>query len=789
MQEQYAWVDWFNELAQKIAGVGADGLAEFASRIQWRDDGKQAPILRYGPNNVDPFSFVYTLAANCGSRPSRTRIVQSASDVFELQASLPVDLDEAFYFPQGLPLASLFHSADDGNPELLWEMFRDALRGIDAISADTFHQVLQIKNVGAAKLTQALFLVDGKTFVPYDKSTRFLLPGDAPKTPDWSRYRRAIQELQRAFPGARLCEINLYGYLRSRGELPGRVAYQVSSNVYNDGLDHWHDFDINSCVYTGGQAPDTEFGALIEDGVRAYPLQEPEAGDLVLARNAGNGKAVGVVWINEYKQSMTAQSRMHVLWLNKTDAALDAGFSLGRGFSRAYKIENAFRRCEPYGPTFAVLDRLRLVSGLTTAAVLGALREVQQLGREGFIARYGPVDRPETRWINYDDERYEMIPVWRAAFGHVQDSKALTPDDERYEAHSDVVQSVFEELGFTVVTDGDAEPVDKSIGQPLNQILYGPPGTGKTWNTVSLALAIVEGDPNALGDRGRFDELAFDPAEKNVGNIAMVTFHQNYAYEDFVEGIRPVLTEDSVGLQYELRGGVFKNIAAAARSRSTERFVLVIDEINRGNVARIFGELITLIEEGRRLGQADETQVTLPYSNERFGVPSNLYLIGTMNTADRSIQLLDTALRRRFAFVEMMPEPNHPDMASIEGLDCPLLLQTINDRIAVLLDREHQIGHTYLLGVTNVEALGERFKAQIFPLLQEYFFDDWSKIKAVLGRSPFVVERRVDAKLEDLDLTDDDLTVYERLSNDNDAWASEEAYRAIYESDVAPAGG
>ena len=154
----------------------------------------------------------------------------------------------------------------------------------------------------------------------------------------------------------------------------------------------------------------------------------------------------------------------------------------------------------------------------------------------------------------------------------------------------------------------------------------------------------------------------------------MITFHQNFAYEDFIEGIRPVLGEENT-LAYEMRPGIFKLLVEAAKERQHERFVLIVDEINRGNIAKIFGDLITLIEDSRRTGRADETYVTLPYSGERFGVPDNLYLIGTMNTADRSIQLLDTALRRRFTFIEMMPDPEHEGICrDIDGIDCTKLL-------------------------------------------------------------------------------------------------------------------
>ena len=294
--------------------------------------------------------------------------------------------------------------------------------------------------------------------------------------------------------------------------------------------------------------------------------------------------------------------------------------------------------------------------------------------------------------------------------------------------------------------ESEADPAVETVSErkhyPFNQILYGPPGTGKTWKTTGLSLEIVgEADSEATADRQKIHDLRFDP-HSGEGWIAMVTFHQNFTYEDFVEGIRPVLNSDEE-LAYEMRAGVFKRLVQKAIERRAERFVLIIDEINRGNIAKIFGELITLMEGSRRIGQADETHVTLPYSGESFGIPDNLYVIGTMNTADRSIQLLDTALRRRFTFVEMMPDPDHEGICrNIEGVDCSKLLRTMNDRIAALLDREHQIGHTYLLGVDRIDALSEAVRNRIFPLLQEYFFDDWAKIWAVLGRNAFIRSRK-----------------------------------------------
>ncbi len=432
-----------------------------------------------------------------------------------------------------------------------------------------------------------------------------------------------------------------------------------------------------------------------------------------------------------------------------------------------------------------------------------------------------------------------------------------------------------------------------------NTILYGPPGTGKTYHTVNYAVAIIEGTPlEKIRAEPHGDVLARFQSYREAGQIAFVTFHQSYGYEDFIEGIRPVAPnagEKVAGLSYKVQNGVFKEFCERAErapdgdtggdygfsahstvwkvslggagenpiktdcmkngyirigwdeygedlSGETEfkhggkailnafynvmqpgdivlscasvnsfdaigvitgeaewgpdfphmkrfrnvkwlargldlksaRFALekelaaatvyrlkttpahvagvlrallgtntpapprvfIIDEINRGNISKIFGELITLIETEKRKGKPECVPVKLPCSQSEFAVPDNVWILGTMNTADRSIALLDTALRRRFRFREMMPDSSVLDGIEVDGVPVSGILDTLNRRLEALYDREHTLGHAWFLPLREtptVERLGAVFRDSVIPLLQEYFYDDYEKIRLVLG--------------------------------------------------------
>jgi 5-methylcytosine-specific restriction endonuclease McrBC GTP-binding regulatory subunit McrB len=236
--------------------------------------------------------------------------------------------------------------------------------------------------------------------------------------------------------------------------------------------------------------------------------------------------------------------------------------------------------------------------------------------------------------------------------------------------------------------------------------------------------------------------------DKEIKRYVFTTFHQSYAYEDFIEGIKPVIVEGEADgdVNYRIEEGVFKDLCRRAELDPDNSYAIFIDEINRANVSAVFGELITLIEQDKRKGMPNGMSAILPYSKKPFSVPNNVDIYGTMNTADRSIEALDTALRRRFSFVEMMPKPELLSKKEYYGINLQALLERINMRIEALIDRDHTIGHAYLIDVESDDDLKKAFKDKIIPLLQEYFYGDYGKIGLVLGEG-FVMKDQVESSI------------------------------------------
>ncbi|PNS01207.1 GTPase [Petrotoga mexicana DSM 14811] len=575
-----------------------------------------------------------------------------------------------------------------------------------------------------------------------------------------------------------------------------------------------------------------------------------------------------------------------------------------------------------------------------------------------FISEYYGITVPKENCSG--DDYVEFLNTLKNKIN--EDSPNLTFPELSYNAWSEESKNPQAELTESITYNqrtmqGEATSKDGIWAKNKNIILYGPPGTGKTYSTIQYAVAIIEDKPLSEVKSEDYQEVFKRYLKyKDAGLIAFVTFHQSFSYEEFIEGIRPVVSSDengesTGGIEYVIQDGVFKLFCNKAgtpiraddtsfdlgigknptvwkvtlkgagdnqirtecmenghirigwdgygeitsdatdytqyddnpilnafynkmqigdivmscySSRTIDAIgvitgepewhdeyseykrlrkvkwlvkginedivdfnagkilnglsvaklsvsatdavqilrkvnpklfdqnvkipnrVFIIDEINRGNISKIFGELITLIEPSKRIGAFEELRATLPYSRQDFGVPDNVFIIGTMNTADRSIAMIDTALRRRFEFVEMKPDTDILKGVRVKNIDISNMLDIINKRIIVLLDREHTIGHSYLLPLKTdptIETLAAIFKKRIIPLLQEYFYDDYEKIQLVLGDNQktddtprFIVKKRADNKL--FGNTDVDFPEYYVINSE--AFSGIEAYEFLH---------
>jgi 5-methylcytosine-specific restriction protein B len=282
--------------------------------------------------------------------------------------------------------------------------------------------------------------------------------------------------------------------------------------------------------------------------------------------------------------------------------------------------------------------------------------------------------------------------------------------------------------------DGIKGRIREVLEHKSQVILYGPPGTGKTYWAEKAALDLA-----AFQAYGKFyDQLMPEQQVEIRGNAATgfvrtCCFHPAYGYEDFLEGYRPEPMTD--GMSFVLQPGIFKQLCKDAQQQPDKHFYLIIDEINRGDIPRIFGELLTVLEKDKR-----GRKIILPLSREEFSVPSNVFVIGTMNTADRSISLLDAALRRRFGFIELMPDSLLFGNHSIDGIPLALWFDALNARICEHVGKDArnlQIGHSYLLPggklVKDMASFKRSLQDEIIPLLEEYCYQDFTALQKILG--------------------------------------------------------
>jgi hypothetical protein len=634
----YDWVPFYGSICNKIAVLSADPEKRESSLLDIARNTFQPghAILKY--TTIDPFSYIYALAQR-NTKNQRSEIFTRAKIALDIVEEIPTD----HLFPTPTPnTKSLFFFEGNyvsnieefvGNT-CLWNLFYQVYYG-ETIDESDFLNVLSLKNVGFTKLSQAMFLINPKKYIPFDTQMNSL---PLPELTDLKHlvskidiegintFNQTIEKLKSNFPGCELYEVNLLNvFINLANEDQLRISskyFQVSSwaDGQNDS-DYFDAFVENNAVWTGGSAGQT--------GARVYPLTEFHRGDIALVRRGTKWLGgIGIVLNNDYAPNgFSNEASIQILWLAK-EARKIGDVALGQrdGFSHA--SENTIRKFrEVYPEAFIFLDSIR---------------------------------KKQKVMINHSAEKYK------------------------------------------------------------NLILQGPPGTGKTRLAKQIAEWLTRDEEKQLSLIEAIDKQIFQKEPEIEGNeqINLIQFHPSYTYEDFVRGIK--VNADGDKISYDVENRILAAFAQEASKPENQHkaFVLIIDEINRANLTSVLGELIYALEYR---GKNVNSLYKLNGGTNEIMLPHNLYIIGTMNTADRSVSHIDYAIRRRFTFIPVLSDDlaiTHNKAKSLFSV----IKSIFDEHTSPEFDQQTiQIGHSYFL--VDDKEIPMKLKYEIKPLLIEYIND------------------------------------------------------------------
>lgn len=825
MTNQFTWVPFYEELANKVLAYKNDRQA-LISKIKEAhvSAGVKLPKIEADNDNIpdiDPFTVFALFNRGNQSTDTRKALCHGYKSVFGIDADVPQDFDGipmqnytlyCFYCYLGDP------NRDNNCFEILWTLLEEAIRcsnGADneAAFADCFEKALKLRGVGLSKMTIGMFQVSPNYFISLDSTNVMFIENELKENTDIQNgndYLKLCDKIRDYVKTNAECHsLPGFSYLAHTYRTQGQTALYYSDwrptiEEYDPNIskEQWLDFMNNSGLFNdnykqflsamldnGGQATCSQLSKKygntaahyimeavhLAEQVTTYtgrPLYKNEEGNdcrwaaLFVGKNASAEESGSFIWKmrDELKEALESMDLSNLKPVNvkkqKNDIALNTILYGPPGTGKTYStviyavaiIENKSYNSVKTELYENVRERYKQYKdeGLIEFTTFH-----QSYGYEEFIEGI----KPETK---NDEVTYEVKPGVFKAFCENDINKSGT----------NIFEQSWQKLVAEIYSSGNKPYIftREKTGSPVKAVLYNDDTFRVYWESEQNSYNSLFKDTIKEQWEGKIDR-----EELKGGSI--------WAFD----ARQAVISE----LKKKYGLGEYKKELVDKRNK-----VFIIDEINRGNISKIFGELITLIEPTKRIGQEEETYAKLPYSQESFGVPDNIYLLGTMNTADRSIAAIDTALRRRFEFKEMQPEHELllntfvKDENGNNAVNVGRMLEKINSRIKILFDREHTVGHSFFMGLkdrTNLMAddLKPIFEKNIIPLLQEYFYDDYEKIRLVLGDNnktntadQFIIATDVDYSdlFGDADLGMDENMNYEINS---DAFSNIEAYRKI----------
>ena len=802
--ETFTWIPFYKELAQELLEYQdrQNELIDFLGNLKQHGypsislNDKDVNNEEIKLDSIDPFTFF--AAFNRGiTDENRIQILQEAKNRFGINSDVPADFS-------GIPVVSNMRTwffafkkfRKDNDIPLLWEVVKEAIHSPENLGEDLFTQCLQIKGVSITNLSMGLFWINPKYFSACDSRMKKYLINrkyHIPKIKNYNDYKSHLIHLKTLFPEVPFHVISNDAWEETNvtnepegkynPETPkSKIKYwmyapgpkaKMWEEFYNKGimaiewdvLGNLKEYPDKAAITLKLQETSGEEnpGSKKNDSTACDEFANKIlVGDIVFVKSkqqeiVGYGVVKSDYYFdserNEYKSCRNVEWKTKGNWqtdFNLVQKTLTDVTKYGTDHpdyekyseqlmailnnnytpykKEPQKIEHSLNQIL-YGPpgTGKTYNSINHALAIIEGKILDVLETESEENREEVLKRYKA----------FVAQGQILFTTFHQSMCYEDFIEGIKPVEIDYKLNYELKDGIFKtisENAFTNYKSHTEQLVKKSFDEVWNNLL-------KPLNEdepVKVQMKKSSYEITHVNDKTIFFKK--DSGEsKHTLSINTLKAMYNEGENNIIKG----------GLQpyYEPLLNELLKGSEQAKKEELRNYVLVIDEINRGNVSQIFGELITLIEKDKRVGAKEELTVTLPYSKKKgFGVPSNLYIIGTMNTADRSVEALDAALRRRFTFIEMPPNYDLPqlEIEVIEGVTLLTILKTINNRIEKLLDKDHLIGHSYFLEIEEKETLKKVMQFHIIPLLQEYFYGDVAKIGLVLGEAFF--EKEIDAE-------------------------------------------